>query len=85
MKGKWGIRFMPIEEKKYRVHCPFSNRPEDVFVRTVDSADVRLAEFNGCNNGYHKCKECDEICYAKVQKLFAQECGEEPRVLWRMP
>lgn len=76
---------MSIQEKKYRVHCPFSNRPEDVFVRTVDSADVRLAEFNGCDNSYHKCVECDEICFSKVQKLFDQEYGAEPRVLWRTP
>ena len=75
---------MTIDEKKYRVNCPLSNRPEYVYARTVLSADVRLAEFNGCDN-QHKCMECDEICFSKVQKLFDQEYGAEPRVLWRKP
>lgn len=74
---------MSIQEKKYRVNCPFSNRLEYVFARTVVSEDARLAEFNGCDNSYHKCVECDEICFSKVQKLFDQEYGAEPRVLWR--
>ena len=72
-------------EKKYRVNCPFSNRPEDVFVRTVVIENVRLAEFNGCDNSYHRCKECDEICQTKARQMFSQEYGEELRVLWRTP
>lgn len=70
---------------KYRVNCPFSNRHEDVYVRTIKGIDARLAEFNGCGNNYHKCKECDEICQAKARQLFSQEYDEELRVLWRMP
>lgn len=74
-----------MEEKGYPVTCLFTNAKEYVFVRTVKSIDVRLAEFNGCNNSYHQCKECDEVCQAKARKLFDQEYGEELRVLWRTP
>ena len=76
---------MAMETKKYQVNCPISNRPEFVYVHTVKGIDARLADFNGCDNSYHRCKECDEICQAKARQLFSQEYGEELRVLWRTP
>ena len=65
-------------EKKYRVNCPFSNRPEYVYVHTAECDGLKIAAFAGCDNSYHKCIECDELCKAKVQKLFDQEsCVEQ--------
>lgn len=70
---------MAMEVKKYQVNCPFSNRPEFVYVYVLESGDIHMAAFNGCDNNYHACPECDELCKAKAQKLFDQEsCAEQP-------
>ena len=63
--------------KKYQVNCPFSNRPEFVYVYALDDA----AAFNGCDNNYHACPECNEFCKAKALQLFDQEscAGQPPR------
>ena len=65
--------------KKYRVNCPFSNRPEIVYVHTAELDGIKVAAFAGCDNSYHSCPECDELCKAKVQQLFDQDsCVEQP-------
>ncbi len=64
--------------KKYQVNCPFSNRPEFVYVYVLNDA----AAFNGCDNNYHSCPECNELCKAKALQLFAQAsyAGQPPHV-----
>lgn len=58
--------------KKYQVNCPFSNRPEFVYVHVLDGVPY----FNGCDNSFHICPECDELCKAKARQLYDQECRE---------
>lgn len=64
--------------KKYRVNCPFSNRPETVYVYYLKDTPA----FNGCDNNFHSCPECYELCKAKALQLFDQELreGQPPRV-----
>lgn len=61
--------------KKYRVNCPFSNRPETVYVYYLSDATY----FNGCDNNYHSCPECNERCKVKALQLFDQERREGPQ------
>ena len=63
---------MNIGRKDYRVNCPFSNRPEIVYVYYLNDA----AYFNGCDSNYHACPECSEICKAKALQLLDQERDE---------
>jgi hypothetical protein len=65
---------MAMEVKKYQVNCPFSNRPEFVYVYVLNDA----AAFNGCDNNYHGCPECNELCKAKALQLLDQERREGP-------
>lgn len=58
--------------KKYRVNCPFSNRPECVYVHVLNG----ITYFNGCDNNAHSCPECEELCKAKALQLYDQECRE---------
>jgi hypothetical protein len=58
--------------KRYQVKCLFSNRPETVYVYVLNKATF----FNGCDNNYHSCHECNELCKAKALQLFDQECRE---------
>ena len=60
--------------KKYLVHCPFTNRQEYVYLYGLDKPIF----FNGCDNSYHNCAECNEICKAKAIQLYDQECREGP-------
>lgn len=60
--------------KKYRVSCPFSSQPEYVYLYVLNGATA----FNGCDNSYHNCVECNEICKAKALQLYDQELREGP-------
>lgn len=61
--------------KKYQVNCPFSNRPENVYVYYINDA----AAFNGCDTNYHNCPECNDTCRLKALALFDQERREGPQ------
>lgn len=65
---------MESGRKDYRVNCPFSNRPETVYVYYLNEATY----FNGCDNNFHSCPECYELCKAKALQLFDQERREGP-------
>lgn len=67
--------------KKYRVNCPFSNQPEYVYVYYINDT----AAFNGCDNNYHGCAECNEACRLKALELFGQESREAQPLHGRMP
>ena len=58
---------------KYKVDCPFSNRPQDVHVyfSFVDGSPCPL--FTGCDTFMHQCPECDEMCRSKALRLFAED------------
>jgi len=60
--------------KKYQVNCPFSNRPEFVYVYVLNDAAI----FAGCNNSFHACPECDELCKAKALQQLDRERHEGP-------
>lgn len=67
-----------IGPKKYRVNCPISNRPENVYMHILDYKNVHLASFSGCDTNYHACPEC-EHCEEITRKLHDQECDEVPQ------
>lgn len=60
--------------KKYRVNCQLSNQPEFVYVYYINGTGA----FNGCDNNYHSCHECNELCRIKALQLFDQELCEGP-------
>ena len=55
-----------------KMHCPISNIEENVYFHPVQIDGkwyIDINSFNGCNNNWHNCREC-EACktaaYAKV-------------------
>lgn len=57
-----------------KMYCPISNIEEDVFFHPVQIDGkwyISIDSFNGCDNSWHACKEC-ETCktaaYAKLMK-----------------
>lgn len=75
---------MSYKETKYRVHCPISNRPDDVYIRSVQWNDVFLASFNGCDGSFHLCPEC-EACERNTRALFTQEHEGSQSIQWNTP
>lgn len=72
---------MAFKETKYRVHCPISNRPEDVFIRSVQWNDIFLASFNGCDHNWHLCQDC-ENCRRSAQARFTEENAGSQSIHW---
>lgn len=73
---------MSIKEEKIRVHCPIVNRPEIVYVRSVETQEACLALFAGCDNSYHKCNTCDIHCYEKVKEQFTLAYDGSLQIPW---
>ena len=61
----------PIRENKIRVHCPYSNRPESVYIRTLDYQETHLESFNGCDN-YGSCSTCNTTCQEAALSRYHQ-------------
>ena len=59
-----------------KVHCPLSRKEEDVYFHPVHIDGkwyVDENSFNGCDNSWHSCPEC-ERCKSKAwQKIFPEE------------
>lgn len=70
------------KQAKIRVNCQFSGQPEFVYVRSVDTGDVVLAHFAGCDGNYHKCDACEIYCCQKAKQKFSQAFDESRQILW---
>lgn len=75
---------MSTKETKYRVDCPLSNQPEYVYIRSTQWNEIFLAAFNGCDNNWHSCEEC-EVCRKAAQAQFNSEHPESPSIQWHTP
>lgn len=47
------------------INCPFSDRKEEVYFFEVPLGEEFRLQFNGCDNSWHKCEEC-EVCRQKA-------------------
>lgn len=54
------------KEAKIRVNCQFSGQPEFVYFYYDDNFYL----FNGCDNNYHGCPECNKTCFALAMRQF---------------
>lgn len=58
-------------KRDYLVECPFSHSKERVYLYYINDA----VAFNGCENNFHGCRECED-CRIKAQQMFEQEDRE---------
>ena len=59
-----------------KMYCPFSNIHENVYFLPVQSGGkwfIDIDSFNGCNNNWHKCRECEDCKKKAYTKVFSQE------------
>lgn len=75
----------PYEETKIHIRCALSNKPEIVYVRSLVYQDIHLEEFNGCDNDFHNCHECNVICNNAAMEKFHQLAAEGPPPWMHMP
>ena len=84
MKLMKKVILMYTKETAYRVDCPISNQPEDVYIRSTLWEGVFVASFNGCNGQWSSSAEC-ESCRKAAQARFAAEHSESPSIHWNRP
>ena len=72
------------KETDFQVDCPISRREETVYVRSTLWEDVFLAAFNGCDNQFSACVECEQ-CRKETQKRFTALHPDKPPILWNTP
>ena len=78
---------MSTKETTYRVNCPITGRPEDVYIRSTIWEDVFVASFTGCNGQWSSAPEC-EACRKAAQARFAAEhpvAPGSPSIHWHRP
>lgn len=67
---------MKTADLPVKMYCPISNIEENVYFHPVQIDGkwyVDINSFNGCNNGWHSCQEC-EACKTKAYtKVFNQD------------
>ena len=51
------------------VICPFTNVTETVYFFPVEKNGKFYMQFNGCNNNWRNCEECNTCCQAAFTKL----------------
>jgi ferredoxin len=61
----------------YKASCPFSNRPQEVYVYPLFHDGKLTLEFNGCDSFYHSCEECETACKAKALQFASQVLDED--------
>lgn len=58
------------------IHCPFSNIEEKVYFHPVQIDGkwyVDKNSFNGCDNLWHSCPECENCKVKAWNKIFPEE------------
>lgn len=60
---------MNVKPYAVEINCPISNRSETVFFYEVPVLDEIRLQFNGCDNNWHKCEEC-QACQKKAYSIL---------------
>lgn len=71
-----------LQTHSYTVRCPLYWKNEKVYVHTIDLGSTHAAQFNGCDNSFHKCSECEQ-CADITLSLFVSDHPEPPYTLLR--
>lgn len=71
-----------LQTHSYTVRCPLYEKNEKVYVHTIDLGSTHAAQFNGCDNSFHKCSECEQ-CADITLSLFVSDHPELPYTLLR--
>lgn len=59
-----------------KMYCPFSNIEENVFFYPIQVDGewyVDINSFNGCDNSWHCCQECENCKTKAYDKIFGRE------------
>lgn len=59
-----------------KMYCPISRREENVYFHPVQIDGewyVDPNSFNGCDNNWHLCEECENCKAAAWKKIFPEE------------
>lgn len=62
-----------IEAYSVPMHCPLSHVKENVYFYEVNIDGTMYLRFNGCNNSWHDCEECESCRKRAYEKMIKGE------------